>query len=65
MNILLINLEMIIMNTLRTLTNEALIESYKEATQLALHPDFIHLLEGEIKRRRLPNVLLSSKDFKP
>lgn len=43
------------MDSLRILSNEVLIESYQEAIQLSLHPDFIHLLENEIKRRNLSN----------
>lgn len=39
------------------LSDELLIESYIKAIQLALSPDFIALLEAEIKKRGLENLM--------
>ncbi|SDP74616.1 developmental checkpoint coupling sporulation initiation to replication initiation [Litchfieldia salsa] len=38
---------------MRKLSDELLIESYFKATELRLSPDFIFLIESEIKRRSL------------
>ncbi|MFZ3588235.1 sporulation histidine kinase inhibitor Sda [Bacillus sp. DJP31] len=38
---------------MKKLTDELLIESYYKATELNLSPEFIHLIENEIKRRSL------------
>ncbi|RBW70194.1 sporulation histidine kinase inhibitor Sda [Bacillus taeanensis] len=38
---------------MRRLSDSMLIFSYKTAKELSLEPDFISLLEKEIKRRRL------------
>ncbi|PYI54068.1 sporulation histidine kinase inhibitor Sda [Paenibacillus flagellatus] len=38
---------------MRTLSNEALIDSYKKAVDLKLDREFVMLLLAEIKRRKL------------
>lgn len=38
---------------MRTLSNEALIDSYRKAVDLKLDRDFVSLLLAEIKRRKL------------
>ncbi|KAA0549332.1 sporulation histidine kinase inhibitor Sda [Bacillus sp. BGMRC 2118] len=46
---------------MKKLSDELLIESYYKAIELKLSPEFIHLIEIEIKRRALGhNIKLSS-----
>lgn len=42
---------------MRKLSDELLIESYFKATELKLSPDFIYLIETEIKRRSLAHKI--------
>lgn len=44
------------MDTLRTLSDEQLIEAYQEALTLSLNSDFIHLLKNELQRRNIKNI---------
>ncbi|MFK7694636.1 sporulation histidine kinase inhibitor Sda [Paenibacillus sp. HJGM_3] len=46
---------------MKSLSNEALIDSYLKAIDLKLDRDFISLLLAEIKRRKL-NVLYYTQD---
>ncbi|MEH7109553.1 MULTISPECIES: sporulation histidine kinase inhibitor Sda [Bacillaceae] len=46
---------------MRKLSDELLIESYFKARELKLCPEFIHLIESEIRRRSLSiNIKKSS-----
>ncbi|SFD56274.1 developmental checkpoint coupling sporulation initiation to replication initiation [Lentibacillus persicus] len=38
------------------LSDELLLESYRKANKLNLNPDFINLIEKEIKRRNLTDT---------
>ncbi|WP_456279358.1 sporulation histidine kinase inhibitor Sda [Bacillus sp. AK128] len=42
---------------MKKLSDELLIESYYKARELSLSPEFIHLIETEIKRRSLTNKI--------
>lgn len=42
---------------MRKLSDELLIESYFKAKDLKLSPEFIHLIESEIRRRSLYNKI--------
>ncbi|MBP2241706.1 developmental checkpoint coupling sporulation initiation to replication initiation [Cytobacillus eiseniae] len=42
---------------MRKLSDELLIESYYKARKLKLSPDFIRLIEKEIHRRSLSNII--------
>jgi developmental checkpoint coupling sporulation initiation to replication initiation len=42
---------------MKKLSDDLLIESYYKATELNLSPDFIHLIESEIKRRSLAHKI--------
>ncbi|MFD1736648.1 sporulation histidine kinase inhibitor Sda [Bacillus salitolerans] len=42
---------------MRKLSDELLIESYYKATELKLSPEFIHLIESEIRRRSLTHKI--------
>lgn len=44
------------MDTLRTLSDEQLIEAYQEALELSLNSDFINLLKKELQRRNINNI---------
>ncbi|BAQ10067.1 sporulation inhibitor a [Bacillus sp. OxB-1] len=48
------------------LSNDLLIESYIKAKNIKLHPDFIEMLENEMRRRSLltvPSSLSSNVDL--
>ncbi len=45
---------------MKKLSDELLIESYYKATELNLSPEFIHLIESEIKRRSLIHKIPAS-----
>lgn len=50
--------------TMHKLSDELLIESYFKARELQLSPDFIYLIETEIKRRSLiDRITLYNKSF--
>ncbi|MFC7749855.1 sporulation histidine kinase inhibitor Sda [Paenibacillus thermoaerophilus] len=50
---------------MKILSDENLLQAYRDAIDLALDPHFIYLLRSEISRRKLEPAYPSMHDFMP